>query len=290
MSVGQCRAVQAIVDHGSFAAAAKSLSMTPSAVSMQISNFEASLGVLLFDRSSRPPRLTDAGRTVAVHARKIVSEYDAMHDALSLDFSRGAAIRIGVIPTVVTNLLPAAVMILKEHRSAPRLTVTTALSGDLFWAVDRGELDAALIHQPENLREGYVWKEVSSQQVVVIAPPDSTEIELRPLFEAHPYIRFNRQAWVGPLIEKRLRQLGITVSEVAEIQSIDAIRLLVSRGYGASIIPLVGDAGDSPRVRTIGFGTPPLHRSIGFYMRRSLSARLLARAMVEAFQEASKLG
>lgn len=288
MSIRQCRAVQAIADHGSFAAAARSLGLAPSAISMQITSFEESLGVSLFNRTSRPPKLTEAGLIVAQHSRTIVREYDMMLDALSLDFAHGASMRIGVIPTVVTNLLPAAMMILRDHRSAPKITVTSALSGDLMWAVDRGELDAALVHQPASVREGYVWREVMRQKVVVIAPPDSTETELEPLFRAHPYIRFNRSAWVAPLIEQRLDELGITVSATAEIQSIDAIRLLVSLGFGVSILPVVDEKTSTPSVRTIEFGTPLLYRRIGIYMSSVLSSRLVADAVVEAFAKASQ--
>jgi DNA-binding transcriptional LysR family regulator len=290
VSIRQCRAVLAIADHGSFASAARGLHLAPSAISMQVTGLEQSLGVALFDRSVRPPRLTDAGRIVVAHARKLVAENDAMLDDLAVAAKSSAALRIGVIPTVLTNLLPAALMILREKRRAPTVTVISALSGDLKWAVERGEIDAALIHEPGEIREGYSWKEVTRHEIVAIAPPDTNEIDIGALFARHPYIRFNRAAWVAPLIEARLAEMGIEPKVSAELQSIDAIRLLVGLGFGVSIVPAVGasaaQTGAGP-VRSLQFGDPPLFRRIGFFMQSALAARHVARVLVGAFDEAA---
>jgi DNA-binding transcriptional LysR family regulator len=291
-SIRQCRAVLAIADHGSFASAARALHLAPSAISMQVTSFEQSLGVALFDRTVRPPRLTDAGRIVVAHARKLVAENDAMLDDLAIAAKSTTALRIGVIPTVLTNILPAALMALREKRRSPTVTVTSALSGDLKFAVERGELDAALIHEPGDIREGYSWREVTRQEIVAIAPPDATETDIKALFARHSYIRFNRAAWVAPLIEARLAEMAIEPNVSAELQSIDAIRLLVGLGFGVSIIPATGasvaQAGaESSPVRTVQFGDPPLFRRIGFFMQTSLAARQVARTLVAAFDEAA---
>jgi DNA-binding transcriptional LysR family regulator len=287
MSLGQCRAIQAIVHHGSFADAARSLNITASTLSMQVSGFEAALGVILFDRASRPPRLTDSGRIVADYAQRIVTEYDAMRGALSLG-AAGPALRIGVIPTVVTTLLPAAMMRLQQNKPTPKIIVTTALSGELFDSVDRGVLDTALIHEPLRPRDGCLWQEISQQQVVVIAPPSSEMTDLKQLFRKYPYLRFNRAAWVGSLIEERLRELEISVTEIAEVESVDAIRRLVASGFGVSIVPTVGPSADPIEVRTMSFGEPPLYRRVGFYMREGLANRPALRLLVGAFAEACR--
>ncbi len=287
MSIRQCRAVQAIADYGSFAEAAHRLNLTQSAISMQVTSFEERLGVALFDRSFRPPRLTEAGRAVLTHARKVVAEYDGMLEALSDDRSQNV-LRIGVVPTVVTSLLPSALIILRNRgTAAPTVTVTSALSGELAAAVERGELDAALIHQPSELPHGYVWREISRQKIVVIAPADTRESTLSTLFASQPYIRFNRAAWVAPLIEKRLRALDIEPTTTAEIQSVDAIRLLVSHGFGISVVPSVASAAENPSVRTLELGEPPLFRAIGFIMPVALAGRPVARIVGDAFAAAA---
>src|SRR5690606_8919855 len=78
MSIRGLRALHAVANHASFADAAASLNVTPSAISMQISALEEALGTLLFDRSRRPPRMTRTGELVLRYAQTIVKDYDAM--------------------------------------------------------------------------------------------------------------------------------------------------------------------------------------------------------------------
>ena len=59
----------AVLDHGSFSAAARALGRVPSAVSMAIANLEAELDLPLFDRSGREPQPTAAARSLEPQAR-----------------------------------------------------------------------------------------------------------------------------------------------------------------------------------------------------------------------------
>ena len=61
VSLDQLRAFIAAVDEGSFSAGARRLHRAQSAVSELVSNLEAQIGVVLFDRSERYPKLTPAG-------------------------------------------------------------------------------------------------------------------------------------------------------------------------------------------------------------------------------------
>lgn len=70
--------LQAIADKGSFAAAARTLGMVPSALTYRVRRIEDALDVLLFDRSSRQARLTEAGRELIRAGGRLLEEIDAM--------------------------------------------------------------------------------------------------------------------------------------------------------------------------------------------------------------------
>lgn len=286
MSIRQCRALDAIAEHGSFAAAARALNVAQSAVSMQVAGMEQALGTALFDRSHRPPRLTDAGRMALAHARTIVREYDTMMASVGGRQQSGGAVRIGVIPTVLSTLLPNALIALRGEPRGPRLTVISALSGELVRAVEQGDLDAAVVHRPEHLPHRTEWRAIARQEIVVVAPATSVETDVHRLFAQHAYIRFNRQAWVAPLIEERLAALGLAPETGAEIESIEAIRLLVGLGFGLSVIPSTGPETD-PALRTLPFGDPPLYRQIGLLMRVPLALSPSGRRIGDAFASAA---
>jgi molybdate transport repressor ModE-like protein len=70
--------LQAVAQAGSFAAAARELGLVPSAVTYRIRQVEDALDVLLFDRSSRQARLTDAGAELLREGGRLLQEIDAV--------------------------------------------------------------------------------------------------------------------------------------------------------------------------------------------------------------------
>jgi len=78
VSLDQLRAFIAAVDEGSFSAGARRLRRAQSAVSELVSNLEAQIGVVLFDRSERYPKLTPAGVLLVADARNVVANVDLL--------------------------------------------------------------------------------------------------------------------------------------------------------------------------------------------------------------------
>ena len=62
LTLDQLRVLVSVAESGSFSAAARRLGRVQSAVSQSIQTMEATLGLALFDRSTRTPALTEAGR------------------------------------------------------------------------------------------------------------------------------------------------------------------------------------------------------------------------------------
>jgi DNA-binding transcriptional LysR family regulator len=78
VSFDQLRMFVAAADEGSFSAAARHVQRTQSAVSEAILSLEAQLGVVLFDRDGRYPRLTKEGVVLLADARAVIAGVDAM--------------------------------------------------------------------------------------------------------------------------------------------------------------------------------------------------------------------
>jgi len=77
MSLDQLRTLLAAAEEGSFSAAARKLGRAQSVVSQTLANLEKQLGVRLFDRSGRYPRLTDHGQALLNDARAIADGMDS---------------------------------------------------------------------------------------------------------------------------------------------------------------------------------------------------------------------
>ncbi|MEO6922042.1 MAG: LysR family transcriptional regulator [Collimonas sp.] len=78
VSLDQLRTFIAAVDEGSFSAAARKLNRVQSAVSGWVTSLEGQIGVSLFDRSGRYPKLTAEGALLLADARNIVSGVDTL--------------------------------------------------------------------------------------------------------------------------------------------------------------------------------------------------------------------
>ena len=74
----QLRVFSEVARHMSFAKAAQALHLTPPAVTMQVKELEADVGLPLFDRSGRAVSLTTPGEYMLVYARRMLATLKAM--------------------------------------------------------------------------------------------------------------------------------------------------------------------------------------------------------------------
>jgi len=52
-----------------------------------------------------------------------------------------------------------------------------------------------------------------------------------------PFIRYDRNQWGGQIVDRYLRQTGLVVREWLELDALEAIAALVSRGLGVAVVP-----------------------------------------------------
>jgi DNA-binding transcriptional LysR family regulator len=83
VTLDQLRALVAVVDEGSFSAAARKLQRVQSAVSTSMSNLESQLGLPIWDRKTKIATLTDQGRALLGAARRVLGEVDGLRRVAS---------------------------------------------------------------------------------------------------------------------------------------------------------------------------------------------------------------
>ncbi len=107
LTLDQLRLFLSVAEQGSFSAAGRKLGRVQSAVSQGIANLEEELEVLLFDRSTRKPTLTEAGRSLLVDAQQIFEKVDALR-------VRAAGIADGLeseLSLAVDTIVPASILV-----------------------------------------------------------------------------------------------------------------------------------------------------------------------------------
>ncbi|MGW4485367.1 LysR substrate-binding domain-containing protein [Amycolatopsis sp. NPDC004368] len=144
-SLDRMRALHAVSQHGSVAAAAAALHVTPSGVSQQLAKLEREAGQPLLEPRGRGVRLTRAGRVLAGHAGRILAQVaQARSDLELLNEDVLGPLRLGAIATTIHALLPPALATLAAQH--PRLEVTLR-EGEAEQTVPQvvaGEVDIAV--------------------------------------------------------------------------------------------------------------------------------------------------
>jgi len=143
MDLRQLRIFEAVVRHRTVTDAAIALGMAPSSVSEQIRALEKSLGVALFERTSRGMRLTGAGEHLVSWAHRLLVQAEQARREVS---GQRQVVRLGALETIAATEVPRVLDKLAGRRPDTRIEVRPGMSrDDLFTDVIAGRLDAALV-------------------------------------------------------------------------------------------------------------------------------------------------
>ena len=268
MTIRLLRTLVAVADHKTFSAAAEAVHVTHAAVSQQMQNLEADLRLTLFNRTTRTPELTPVAHEVVAKARQILADYDNLVPSVLADGGLSGVLKLGALGTTLTGLTPQAVAVFKRQYPAVGLHIRPALTGVSLAEIERGNLDAALITKPHLMPAGIVFRPLAEEPMHLIASQQEPEDDPLTLLRARPYIRFNRNAVLGTLIDNWIQSKRLRVTETMELDSPEAITSMVHADLGVSIVPdlsvkpLEGaqvkriPLGDDAPVRTIGLAYP----------------------------------
>jgi DNA-binding transcriptional LysR family regulator len=101
------------------------------------------------------------------------------------------------------------------------------------------------------------------------------------LLGSYPFIRYTRQAWVGQIIDRFLRERRLRVNESMTLDTLEAITTMVHHGLGVSIVPrrTGGDPLALP-VRVLAFSGAPSFRVLGLVHEPNHPKAALAEALL----------
>lgn len=132
VTIEQLRTFRAVVAAGTFSGAARQLGRVQAAVSQSIERLEAQLGLRLFDRSGRVPRLTAHGHAVLAAAGRVEEDVEALEELVA-SLKRGAETSLRIVVDVLFPI-DALVAFAKEF-SAAHPAVELMLFNDVLSAV-----------------------------------------------------------------------------------------------------------------------------------------------------------
>ncbi|MGI3166041.1 LysR family transcriptional regulator [Pseudooceanicola sp. 200-1SW] len=269
METRQLKTLLAIHSHGTFAQAAEVVGLTPSAVSQQVHALEEELRVTIFDRSTRPPRITPEGVQVIDMARDILRRAEDTKASLRGDQIAGT-LMLGSVRSSALNLLPRALVHMRHRYPALKPSLRVSLSSTLIADVAAGRLDAAIVAEHLGFPSALRWSPFLREPLWLIAPREMESSDPIQLLNTRPYIRFRSAVPLANLIDTELSRLGVVTNDVAEIDTIGSIVTGVRQGLGISVVPHVAlQEPEDLGLMRLPFGTPQVTRQIGIVERTS---------------------
>ena len=254
MELRQLVYAEAVARHRHFTRAAEELHVAQSALSHQIRRLESELGTELFERTSRRVIPTAAGEAVALRARRVMSETDAIRG--ELDQLRGLVrgrITIGA-------LLPAGELGVTEvlasfNQAFPGIEVSLreGTVGDMLDLIEADQLDVSFALLPGDLPEGIDGVRLAEEQVVAAFPPGTapakTVLSAADL-AGIPLATPRSGSAIKQVVDSFFAAAGERSHLTLESGDPYLIRCLVSDGFGAAILPVSITRREGPPVET----------------------------------------
>jgi len=251
------RTLVAVVEEGGFSAAAKRVSRTQSAISLQIAKLEERLNAKLLDRTSRSVSLTQSGETFLSYARRILELSDEAILAVSSPEEK-TLLRVGFAEYLAPQHLPT--LLARFRRAHPNcdLSLILGLGGGILESLKRGDLDVVFAG-PEAKNGQLLWEEELVWTGTGTFDEKGADDEPVELVLMHAPCSYRQIAFDALTRAEKPWKMSIDANSVQAVQS--AIRA----GLGVSVLPRSALLDDMP---LIGKSLPKLPKtSVKSYLR-----------------------
>ena len=287
MDLRQLAAVVAVVDHGSFSAAARALHTVQSNVSTHVARLERELGVAVIDRATG--QLTEEGVLVVERARRIQAELDSLlADVASARDEVAGPGRIGLIGTTARWLVPSLVETMATRHPYVRVVVGDATTSALQLQLESGAIDLAVMTLPV-VDPGIVTEPLFDEDRLLIVPAGHAFYERERVglddLDGQPLLVEPQGSQFRARLEALFEERGFTLVPKAEVDGTRLMTSLAFEGFGAAIVP----ASAVPVWLGGAWRTIPIDglvgRSVGLGTRRSGLLSAPARALRDVLRQ-----
>lgn len=287
----QLEVFRAVAETKSFTRASHSLFISQSTVSQHIRELEESLKVKLFSRNRRNVSLTLAGENLLEHGRTIFQMLEEAETAAkTVTDPHCGKLSFGCASTTLIYHLPAILADYTHKYPNVELRITGGTIQEVAAQIWSGALDLALVVLPLNspALERIVLFEESFVGAVPASHPLAKKARLQAADLAQErFILPRRGQNTRKLIDRFLFKERITPRVAIELAETEAVKAMVARGLGVSILPDSAflDARARHGIKTFPIPHRDLRRSLAVVYQRPKALRPAALALVEMLDQ-----
>lgn len=162
------RVFQQVVDDGSFAAAARTLDISPAAVTRLVADLEEHLGTRLLQRSTRRLSLTQAGETYLGKVRSILQDIDEAHAATSSDtVDLSGVLRLQAPPVLASYAIAPLIAGFRERY--PKILIDLDVWSPKDPPIE--DYDLTLLSAADDFDANIIARKIIDSQAILVATP-----------------------------------------------------------------------------------------------------------------------
>ena len=239
MDLKQLRYFARVAELGSFTRAAAELRVAQSALSYQIGELEAELGVALLNRHSRGVSLTDAGASIIERAYRVLQEAsDLRTDAISRSRYPSGQIALAAPPSIARVLAPDVIETFRRDYPQVRLTMREETVDVIYDWLLREQVELALLYDRADAAAVQIEVLLTDTLHLVGSPklPRPAELSVEVLAATPLVVTTAVYGWRRRL-ENGLQEFDLKPTIRAEIDSLSVIKELVVRGFAYAVLP-----------------------------------------------------
>ena len=235
------RLFAAIVLHGSITAGARGVHLSLAAASTRLLKLEHAIGASLLLRSKRGVALTDAGRTLMLHAGRLEQELEALHAAMAAH-ARGvrSTVRVMCNTSAMTEHLPRLIgRFLAEHAGID-IELKELGSQDVLRAMRQERADIGVIADYVGA-EGVSTRKFRDDPLVAILPAGQGRVMRGKVDFANlmdkPFVGLPEDSGLSGFLRSQAERHGRSIHHRVRVRSLDAVVGLVADGVGVAVVP-----------------------------------------------------
>ena len=252
----QIRQLIAIVETGSYRAAAERLHIAQPALSVSIRKMEQAIGATMLLRDSRGARLTESGAAFLHDARHAVALADqSITNARLVDSGEAGTVRVGFVGSAVYCLLPKILPAFRARHGEVLLDLKEGATVDLLQSVEDRRLDCAIVRGPLPANPDFETIEVEQDRLMALLPiahpfANDSFVDLATL-SGDPFVLFSRRTVPGlrSVVDSACANAGFVPHAVQEVTQSFTMVGLVGSGIGVALSPGVIANISGPQVK-----------------------------------------
>ena len=242
MTLQQLEYIVAVYRTRHFVKAAEACGVTQPTLSAMIQKLEAELDVKLFERSSQQVVPTPIGKAVVEQAWKVLNRARKLKDIVAEEKkSLTGTFRLGILPTIAPYLLPRFFPRLMRENSSLEIRVVEMKTADIRRAIDRGEIDAAVMVDTGDLDDYALTTLFYEQFLAYVSPSDQLSakksIKTSDLSNELLWLLDEGHCFRDQLVKYCQLKAAKTSQSAYSLGSIETFMRIVENGQGMTFIP-----------------------------------------------------